>query len=219
MLEKINEYSAAIELTTLFILVMLSILIVTGWCMQPEKKYRKLLVRKRAGSTGGNKKKNRQLYRLRTLDQISETDLLQEYLKSKLFYIRDCTHYFKRNHLFTPGSRLETYYIPEICNAFMEYKTSLEFGKQEKIENAYALLENIITITYEKFKKEEVALQKLEEIRQAAQPGGSIYGGTAYMENIIKDYCDYLVAYENAVGVKTCVKSGRKKNNEPKQNQ
>ena len=50
----------------------------------------------------------------------------------------------------------------------MEYKTSLEFGKQEKIENAYALLENIITITYEKFKKEEVALQKLEEIRQAA---------------------------------------------------
>lgn len=37
MLEKINEYSAAIELTTLFILVMLLILIVTGWCMQPKK--------------------------------------------------------------------------------------------------------------------------------------------------------------------------------------
>ena len=168
MLEKINEYSAAIELTTLFILVMLSILIVTRWCMQPKKKYRKLLARKRAGSTGGNRKKNRQLYRLRTLDQISETDLLPEYLKNKLYYIRDCTHYFKCNHLFTPGSRLEIYYIPEICNAFMEYKTSLEFGEQEKIENAYAFLENIITITCEKFKKEEVALQKLEEIRQAA---------------------------------------------------
>lgn len=26
------------------------------------------------------------------------------------------------------------------------------------------------------------------------------------MENIIKDYCDYLVAYENAVSVKTWVK-------------
>lgn len=167
MLEKINEYSAAIELTTLFIMVMLSILIVTGWCMQPEKKYRKLLVRKRAGSTGGNKK-NKQFYLLRTLDQISEMYLLPEYLKSKLFYIRDCTHYFKRNHLFTPGSRLETYYIPEICNAFMEYKTSLEFGEQEKIKNAYAFLENIITITCEEFKREEVALQKLEEIRQAA---------------------------------------------------
>ena len=176
MLEKINEYSAVIELTTLFILVMLSILIVTGWCMQPEKKYRKLLVRKRAGSTGGNKK-NKQFYLLRTLDQISEMDLLPEYLKSKLFYIRDCTHYFKRNHLFTPGSRLETYYIPEICNAFMEYKTSLESGEQERIENSYAFLENIITITCEEFKREKVALQKLEQIRQAAQPGGSTYGG------------------------------------------
>lgn len=133
-----------------------------------RKKYRKLFARKRAGSTGGNRKKNKQPYRLRTLDQISETDLLPEYLKNKLFYIRDCTHYFKRNHLFTPGSRLETYYIPEICNAFMEYKTSLEFGEQEKIENAYAFLENIITITCEEFKREEVALQKLNEIRQAA---------------------------------------------------
>lgn len=168
MLEKINEYSAAIELTTLFILVMLSILIVTGWCMQPEKKYRKLLVRKRAGSTGGNRNKNKQFYLLRTLDQISETDLLPEYLKGKLFYIRDCAHYFKRDHLFTPGSRLETYYIPEICNAFVEYKTSFEFGEQEKNENAYAFLENIISITCEEFKREEVALQKLEEIRQAA---------------------------------------------------
>ena len=168
MLEKINEYSAAIELTTLFILVMLSILIATGWCMKPEKKYRKLLVKKRAGSTGGNKKKNKQPYRLRTLDQISETDLLPEYLKNKLYYIRDCTHYFKRNHLFTLGSRLETYYIPEICNAFTKYKTSLEFGEHEKIENAYAFLENIITITCEEFKREEVALQKLNEIRQAA---------------------------------------------------
>lgn len=168
MLEKINEYSAAIELTTLFILVMLSILIVTGWCMQPDKKYRKLLVRKRAGSTGGNRKKNKQFYLLRTLDQISETDLLPEYLKNKLFYIRDCTHYFKRNHLFTPGSRLETYYIPEICNAFIEYKTSIESAEQERIENSYAFLENIITITCEEFKREEVALQKLNEIRQAA---------------------------------------------------
>lgn len=168
MLEMINKIGPVIELTTLFVVIMLSILIVTGWCMQPKKKCRKLLARKRAGSTGGNKKNNRQLYRLRALDQISETDLLPEYLKSKLLYIRDCTHYFKRSHLFTPGSRLETYYIPEICNAFMEYKTSLEFGEQEKIENAYAFLENIITITCEKFKKEEVTLQKLEEIRQAA---------------------------------------------------
>ena len=168
MLEKINEYSAAIELTTLFILIMLSILIVTGWCMRPKKEYRNLLARKRSGSTSGNRKKNRQPYCLRTLDQISETDLLPEYLKNKLFYIRDCTHYFKRNHLFTIGSRLETYYIPEICSVFMEYKTSLEFGEQEKIENAYAFLENIIMITCEEFKREEVALQKLEEIRQAA---------------------------------------------------
>lgn len=104
----------------------------------------------------------------RHLEQISETDLLPEYLKNKLYYIRDCTHYFKRNHLFTLGSRLETYYIPEICNAFTKYKTSLEFGEHEKIENAYAFLENIITITCEEFKREEVALQKLNEIRQAA---------------------------------------------------
>lgn len=168
MLEKINEYSAAIELTTLFILIMLSILIVTGWCMQPKKNYRKLFARKRAGSTGGNKKKNRQFYLLRTLDLISETDLLPEYLKDKLFYIRDCAHYFKRNHLFTLGSRLETYYIPEICNAFTEYKTSLESGEQEKIENAYAFFENLITITCVEFKREETALQKLDEIRQVA---------------------------------------------------
>ena len=168
MLEKINEYSAAIELTTLFILVMLSILIVTGWCMRPKKKYKKLLARKRAGSTGGNKSKNKQFYLLRTLDQISETDLLPEYLKDKLFYIRDCAHYFKRNRLFTLGSRLETYYIPEICKAFMEYKTSLESGEHEKIKNTYAFLENIITITCEEFKREEVALQKLKEIFQAA---------------------------------------------------
>lgn len=34
------------------------------------------------------------------------------------------------------------------------------------------------------------------------------------MENIIKDYCDYLVAYGNAVGVKTWVKKfmGKKLN-------
>lgn len=168
MLEVINKAGTVVELTTLFILIMFSILIVTGWCMQPKKNYRKLFARKRAGSTGGNKKKNRQFYLLRTLDQISETDLLPEYLKNKLFYIRDCTHYFKRNHLFTIGSRLETYYIPEICNAFMKYKTSLEFEELEKIENAYAFLENIITITCEAFKREEVALQKLNEICQAA---------------------------------------------------
>lgn len=168
MLEMFNKIGPVIELTTLFVVIMLSILIAAGWCMQPKKKYRNLLARKRAGSTGGNRKKNRHHYRLRTLDQISETDLLPEYLKNKLFYIRDCTHYFKRNHLFTIGSGLETYYIPEICSAFMEYKTSLEFGEQEKIENAYAFLENIITITCEEFKREEVALQKLNEIRQAA---------------------------------------------------
>ena len=46
MLEKINEYSAAIELTTLFILVMLSILIVTGWCMQPKKEMQKTACQK-----------------------------------------------------------------------------------------------------------------------------------------------------------------------------
>lgn len=168
MLETINKVGPVIELTTLFILIMFSILIVAGLCMQPQKKYKKLLARKRAGSTGGNKPKNKQFYLLRTLDQISETDLLPEYLKDKLFYIRDCAHYFKRNYLFTLGSRLETYYIPEICSAFTGYKASIESGEQEKIENAYAFLENIIIITCEEFKREEVALQKLNEIRQAA---------------------------------------------------
>ena len=113
MLETINKMGPIIEPTTLFVLIMFSILIVTALCMQPKNKYKKLLARKRAGSTGGNKK-NKQLYLLRTLDQISETNLLPEYLKNKLFYIRDCAHHFKRNHLFTLGSRLETSYIPEI---------------------------------------------------------------------------------------------------------
>lgn len=167
MLETINKMGPIIEPTTLFVLIMFSILIVTALCMQPKNKYKKLLARKRAGSTGSNKK-NKQLYLLRTLDQISETNLLPEYLKNKLFYIRDCAHHFKRNHLFTLGSRLETYYIPEIYSAFTGYKASLEYGGQEKIENSYAFLENIITITYEEFKREEVALQKLNEIRQAA---------------------------------------------------
>lgn len=31
------------------------------------------------------------------------------------------------------------------------------------------------------------------------------------MENIIKDYCDHLVTYENAVGVKTWVKKSMEK--------
>lgn len=135
MLETINKMGPIIEPTTLFVLIMFSILIVTALCMQPKNKYKKLLARKRAGSTGGNKK-NKQLYLLRTLDQISETNLLPEYLKNKLFYIRDCAHHFKRNHLFTLGSRLETYYIPEIYSAFTGYKASLEYGGQEKLKTA-----------------------------------------------------------------------------------
>lgn len=168
MIEAINKAGAVIELTAIFILIMLSILIVVGMCMRPKMKYKKLFARKRAGSTGGNKKKNKKFYLLRVLDRISETDLLPEYLKNKLFYIRDCAHHFKRNHLFTLGSRLETYYVPEIYSAFTGYKASLESGEQEKIENSYAFLENIIAITCEEFKREEIALQKLEEIRQAA---------------------------------------------------
>ena len=61
MLETINKMGPIIEPTTLFVLIMFSILIVTALCMQPKNKYKKLLARKRAGSTGGNKK-NKQFF-------------------------------------------------------------------------------------------------------------------------------------------------------------
>lgn len=46
MLEMINKIGPVIELTTLFVVIMLSILIVAGWCMQPKKKIQKTTCQK-----------------------------------------------------------------------------------------------------------------------------------------------------------------------------
>lgn len=43
MLEMINKIGPVIELTTLFVVIMLSILIVAGICMQPKKKIQKTI--------------------------------------------------------------------------------------------------------------------------------------------------------------------------------
>ena len=150
-----NLHSNTIEAFTIFVMIMISIMVIAKHIIT-KVNLRRFLVHKRSGSVG-NIRNSKQGF-LRSLDKIQDNDL-PKYLQEKIYYIVSNTHRFQRENLFS-NSKLKTEYE--------KYCRISDYGTEIEVEEAYAVLENIIFVTSEAFRIEVKALEALDAIKGAA---------------------------------------------------